>query len=47
MVQSRLIRFSLVGAAGYVCSLVVFRALLCLGVPYGAEVVATYFVSNA
>jgi putative flippase GtrA len=40
------VRFVLVGAAGYAVNLAVFAALYELGVPYLADSVASYAISN-
>lgn len=39
-------RFLLVGAGGYVVNLAVFAALYELGMPYAADSIVSYFVSN-
>lgn len=39
-------KFLLVGAGGYVVNLAVFAALYELGVPYAADSIVSYFVSN-
>ena len=40
------VKFLIVGAAGYVVNLAVFAALYELGVPYAADSIVSYFVSN-